>query len=68
LTGEQIMLEAKIIAVADVVEAMVSHRPYRAALSTDMALEEISSNRGVLFDDEIVEICLKLFGQGFEFK
>jgi putative nucleotidyltransferase with HDIG domain len=68
LTGEEILLEAKILAVADVVEAMVSHRPYRAALSTDKALEEISSNRGVLFDEDVVDICLRLFARGFEFE
>ena len=68
ITGDRILLEAKILAVADVVEAMVSHRPYRAALSTESALEEIDSNRGVLYDGEIVDICLRLFGRGFQFK
>jgi len=68
LTGEEILEEAKILAIADVVEAMVSHRPYRAALSTDKALEEISSNRGVLFDKAVVDVCLRLFAQGFEFE
>lgn len=68
LTGEEMLLEAKILAVADVVEAMVSHRPYRAALSADKALEEISSNRSVLYDSEVVDVCLRLFGRGFKFK
>ncbi len=61
LSGDDILLEAKIIAVADVVEAMASHRPYRPALGMDMALEEISKNKGVLFDHEVVDACLNLF-------
>jgi PAS domain S-box-containing protein/putative nucleotidyltransferase with HDIG domain len=69
LSGEEILLEAKILAVADVVTAMASHRPYRSAPGLDKALEEISRNRGVLYDAEIVNICLKLFAEerfGFE--
>ncbi len=61
LTGEYILLEAKIIAVADVVEAMASHRPYRASLGVDKALEEIQRGRGILYDERIVDACLKLF-------
>ena len=61
LKGEKILLEAKIIGVADVVEAMSSHRPYRPALGIDKALEEISQNRGILYDPEVVDICFKLF-------
>ncbi len=61
LPGEDIMLEARILAVADVVEAMASFRPYRPALGIDKALEEISHNRGVLYDSEVVDACLKLF-------
>jgi len=62
------MLEARILAVADVVEAMASHRPYRPAHTMDKALEEISQNRGVLYDPEVVDVCLKLFTEkGFEF-
>jgi len=69
LSGEEILLEARILAVADVVEAMVSHRPYRSALGIDKALEEISKNRGVLYDPEVVNACLKLFAEkGFEFE
>jgi PAS domain S-box-containing protein/putative nucleotidyltransferase with HDIG domain len=68
LTGEEILMEAKILAVADVVEAMVSHRPYRAALSTDKALEEISSNRGVLYNEDVVDVCMRLFERGFKFE
>jgi len=61
LHGDQILLEAKILAVADVVEAMSSHRPYRPALGVEKALEEISRNRGVLYDPDVVDACLKLF-------
>jgi HD-GYP domain-containing protein (c-di-GMP phosphodiesterase class II) len=68
LTGDKMLLESKILAVADVVEAMVSHRPYRAAHSIDKALEEISRNRGVLFDTRVVDACLRLFGRGFQFE
>ncbi|QSB01531.1 response regulator [Methylomonas sp. EFPC1] len=57
----EILLEAEILAVADVVEAMKSHRPYRAGLGLDVALQEISDNRGVLYNSEVVEICLTLF-------
>ena len=69
LSDEEIMLEAKILAVADVVEAMASHRPYRPARGIDKALEEISQNRGVLYDPEVVDACLKLFTEkGFAFE
>ena len=61
LKGDEIFLEARIIGVADVVEAMSSHRPYRPALGIDKALEEISQNRGILYDPEVVDACLKLF-------
>jgi HD-GYP domain-containing protein (c-di-GMP phosphodiesterase class II) len=61
LKGDEILLEAKIICVADVVEAMSSHRPYRPALGIDAALEEISQNRGILYDPEVVDICIELF-------
>jgi response regulator RpfG family c-di-GMP phosphodiesterase len=61
LEGEDILLEAKIIGVVDVVEAMSSHRPYRPALGIDKALEEISKNKGILYDPEVVDACLKLF-------
>lgn len=61
LSGEDIIIEARILAVADVVEAMASHRPYRAALGIDKALEEISQNMGVLYDSKVVDACLKLF-------
>ena len=61
LSGDAIVLEARVLAVADVVEAMASHRPYRAALGIDKALEEISKNKGALYDPEVVDACLKLF-------
>jgi len=63
LSGDEIMLEARILAVADVVDAMASHQPYRAARGLDEALEEISQNRGVLYDPGAVGACLKLFKQ-----
>jgi len=63
------VLEARILGVADVVEAMSSHRPYRPALGIDKALEEISKNRGILYDTEVVDVCLKLFKEkGFKFE
>jgi len=61
LKGEDMILEAKILAVADVVEAMVAHRPYRPALGLDKALEEISKNKGKLYDPDVVDACVKLF-------
>jgi PAS domain S-box-containing protein len=61
LKGDEIILEAKIIGVADVVEAMSSFRPYRPALGTDKALEEISKNKDILYDPEVVDACLKIF-------
>jgi PAS domain S-box-containing protein len=61
LAGDQIMVEAKIMTVANVVEAMTSHRPYRPAYDIAVALEEITKNRGVLYDPVIVDACLKLF-------
>ena len=60
LKCEKICLEAKILAVADVVEAMASHRPYRAALGLDAALEEIEKNKGILYDHEVVDACARL--------
>lgn len=63
LKGEDILFEARIIAVADVVESMTSHRPYRPALGIDAALDEIERNRGVLYDPVVVDACCKLFGE-----
>ena len=68
LSGEKIILEARILAVADVVKAMSSHRPHRPARGLDKALEEISQNRGVLYDPQVIDACLKLFTEkGFTF-
>ncbi len=61
LKGNEILLEARIIAAADVVEAMCSHRPYRPALGVEAALEEISSKRGLLYDPLVVDACIRLF-------
>ena len=69
LKGNKILLEARIMGVADVVEAISSHRPYRPALGIDKALEEISQNKGILYDPEVVDICIKLFKEkGFKFE
>jgi HD-GYP domain-containing protein (c-di-GMP phosphodiesterase class II) len=67
LKGDKILLEARILGVADVVEAMSSFRPYRPALGIDKALEEIFQNKGILYDPEVVDDCLKLFKEK-EFK
>ncbi len=61
LKKDDILLEARILAVADVVEAIASHRPYRPALGIDLALKEISENKGILYDADAVDACLKLF-------
>jgi PAS domain S-box-containing protein/putative nucleotidyltransferase with HDIG domain len=61
LSDGKIILEAKIIAVADVVEAMASHRPYRPALGVEKALEEISNQSSVLYDPQVVDACRELF-------
>ena len=61
LKGDEILLEAKIICIADVVEAMSSHRPYRASLGIEPALEEIRRGRGSWYDASVVDACLKLF-------
>lgn len=68
LKGDEIVLEARIIAVADVVEAMASHRPYRPALGVEKAFEEIADKAGTLYEPEAVNACLRLFRQkGFSF-
>jgi len=67
LSGEEIILEARILGVADVVEAMASHRPYRPAHDVEKALEEISKNKGIIYDPEVVDVCMRLFSEkGFE--
>jgi len=69
LKGDTILLEARVLGVADVVEAMSSHRPYRPALGINKALEEIEKNKGILYDPKVVDVCIKLFKEkGFEFK
>jgi PAS domain S-box-containing protein len=69
LKGDEIILEARIMAVADVVEAMASHRPYRAALGIEAALKEIENNNGILYDNAVVDACLKLFREkGYQFE
>ena len=54
-------MESRILAVADVVEAMASHRPYRPTLGIEAALEEIEKNRGILYDNAVANACLRLF-------
>lgn len=61
LKGDAIIMEARILAVADVVESMASHRPYRPALGIDAALKEIEKNRGIFYDNAVAGACLKLF-------
>ncbi len=69
LSGEDILLEARILAVADVVEAMSSHRPYRPALGIDRALSEITQKKAVLYDANVVDTCLWLFTEkSFKFE
>lgn len=67
LKGEDILLEARIIGVADVIDAMSSHRPYRPAWGIDKALEEISKNKGIFYDPEVVDASIRLFKEK-EFK
>ncbi|MGB5217750.1 MAG: HD domain-containing phosphohydrolase [Smithella sp.] len=69
LKGDEIIIEARIMAVADVVEAMASHRPYRPGLGIEAALGEIEKNRGILYDAAVVDTCLKLFREkGYRLK
>lgn len=68
LRGADIRVEARVIAVADVVEAMASHRPYREALGLGPALEEVRSGAGTAYDAEAVGACLRVFESGYEFK
>ncbi|MBU1052362.1 MAG: response regulator [Proteobacteria bacterium] len=63
LKEENTLLESRILAVADVVEAIASHRPYRPALGIDIALDEISEKKGILYDTAAVDACLKLFNE-----
>jgi PAS domain S-box-containing protein len=61
LAGDNILLDSRILAVADVVEAMASHRPYRASLGIEPALEELEKNKGILYDAAVADACLRLF-------
>jgi len=68
LKGEEIILEARILTVADVVEAIASHRPYRPAKGIEIALKEIKENRGTLYEPVVVDCCLSLFEEkGYQF-
>jgi HD-GYP domain-containing protein (c-di-GMP phosphodiesterase class II) len=68
LTGDNILIESRILMVADVVEAMASNRPYRPAVGIDSALEEIKKNKGTLYDPTVVDACLWLFNsKGYKF-
>ncbi len=68
ISGNDIILEARIIGVADVVEAIASHRPYRPSLGLDVALDEIKKGRERLFDAAAVDACIAVFDEGFAFK
>lgn len=68
LSGEEIILEARILSVADVMEAMSSHRPYRPALGTAKALEELVSQKGIKYDPLVVEACIQVFSRGFAWR
>ncbi len=69
LSGEETLKEARILCVADVVETISSHRPYRPGLGLDKALEDITENRGILFDPHVVDACLTLFqNKDFQFE
>ncbi|MBE3088105.1 MAG: PAS domain S-box protein, partial [Chloroflexi bacterium] len=68
LQGEQILLEARILMVADVMEAICSHRPYRPALGCEVGLEELQKGRGTSFDPQVVDACRVLFAEGFTFE
>jgi len=61
LKGDDILLESRIIGVADVIEAMSSHRPYRPAMDIEMALEEIAKFRDILYDASVVDACLNIY-------
>ena len=68
LTGDAMLLEARILAVADVVEAMSSHRPYRPALGVEAALAEVGAGAGRLYDADVVGACERVFAGGFAFQ
>lgn len=69
LSRQEVILEARILGVADVIEAMASHRPYRPAFGLESALQEISKESGILYDTDVVDVCLTLFHRrGFGFQ
>ena len=69
LKGDEILLESRILAVADVVEAISANRPYRPSLGIEFALEEIEKNKGILYDNVVADACLNLFrAKGFQLK
>jgi HD-GYP domain-containing protein (c-di-GMP phosphodiesterase class II) len=69
IKGDQLLMEARILGVADVVEAMDSYRPYRPPLGIDKALGQISRNRGILYDPSAVDACVRLFTEkGFKYE
>ena len=61
LKGDDILLASRIVGVADVVEAMTYHRPYREALGLNAALDEIKKNKGILYDPEVADACIRIF-------
>ena len=65
LKKKDILLEARILTIADIVEAMASHRPYRPALGIDKALDEVKFGRGTRFDPNVVDACLAIFAKAF---
>lgn len=68
LKDDDILFEARLLAIADVVEAMTAHRPYRSTLGIDAALDELMKNRGRLYDPDAVDACVRLFKEkGFDF-
>jgi HD-GYP domain-containing protein (c-di-GMP phosphodiesterase class II) len=68
LKGDEIMLAARILSVSDVFETIASHRPYRPSLGLPFALNELRENRGKLYDNQVVDVCLSLVEDGtFEF-
>jgi len=66
LKGDEIMIEARILTVADILEAMSSHRPYRPALGIEKALAQIKQDKGTLLDPKVVDACLKVFKEGYQ--
>jgi HD-GYP domain-containing protein (c-di-GMP phosphodiesterase class II) len=67
LMGDEILVEAKVLRVADTVEAMTAHRPYRPAYALHEALEELVAGTGVRYDEEVVAACVNVFSDGFDF-